>query len=267
MYKLCGGTFFVLLLNSRKKGIERDLLRDMLKIFKPDLYIDESSFKEQTKKFKICKEHSNLATPFEEAATRKKMTDDINGHYEELLAKMTKFIDKHIAVGSDTQKEKILVKALLEVIEQDNSIPKDQDFYIQPDGKSVTKEELVSLKKAFLPSFLLGVLYYVMINIEDNMDGAETYDEWCPKPDSGTQRKYTANLGEKSNKQIELINTPEKNDYCEPAIIEQSERIDVYDKVFEAHTIERVIPSKIPFIKKRVKATVYVEKRKKRKPD
>ena len=128
MYKLCGGTFFVLLLNSRKKGIERELLRDMLKIFKPDLYIDESSFKEQTKKFKICKEHSNLATPFEEAATRKKMTDDINGHYEELLAKMTKFIDKHIAVGSDTQKEKILVKAVLEVIEASHSCPQIPHF-------------------------------------------------------------------------------------------------------------------------------------------
>ncbi len=265
MYKLCGGTFFVLLLNSSKRSKETDLLRDMLKIFKPSLYIDESSIKEQTKKFKICKEHSNLATPFEEAAMMKEMKDGINDHYEELLTKMTKFIDKHI--DSDNHKDEILVKAVLEVIEQDESINNDQEFYICPNGKSVTKKQLIPIKMICLPSFILGILYYVLMNIKDNKDGAATYDEWCPKPTSGTRRKYTANLGIKSTRQIELLNTPEEYDNCESSRIKQSEKIDAYDTVLVPETIVVETPSIIPFITKKVKKTRYVEKRKKRKPE
>ena len=69
-----------------------------------------------------------------------------------------------------------LVKAVLELIEQDKSIPDNQQFYILPDGKPVTKEQLVYIKTVYLPSFILGVLYYVMMNIKDNREGVETYD-------------------------------------------------------------------------------------------
>lgn len=215
MYKLCGGTFFVLLLHSRKSGIERELLRDMLKIFNPDIYIDEKYFKEKTKKFKQCKEHSSLTDSFEEAAMQNKMTDDINDRYDKLLAKMTKFIDKHIDIGSDTQKDKILVKALLEVIRQDESIANNQEFYILSNGKTATKEQLISIKTIYLPSFILGILYYVMMNIKDNREGLETYNKWCPQLGSRDDRKYIANIGENSNRQVELMSERNLNDYYE----------------------------------------------------
>ena len=213
MYKLCGGTFFILLLNSRKRGIERELLRDMLKIFKPDIYIDESTFKEQTKKFKQCKDHSSLADPFEDGAMQNKMTDDINARYDKLLAKMTKFIDKHIDIGSDIHKDELLVKALLEVILHDKSIPDNQEFYILSNGKTATKEQLISIKTIYLPSFILGILYYVMMNIKDNREGLETYNEWCPG--SRGDRKYIANIGENSTIQVKLMSEPNSDDYYE----------------------------------------------------
>lgn len=216
MYKLCGGTLLVLLLNSRKAEIkETSILEAMLKLLNPNLFINKSTLKEQTKKFKICKEHSNLATPFEEEAMQNVMTECILSHYDELLVSMTKFIDDNIDTVSDTHKDEILVKAVLDVIEQDNSIPMDQEFYILPEGKSVTKERLISIQKVYLPSFILGVLYYVMMNIKDNKEGTETYEKWCPKPDSGTIRKYTANIGENSSRQVVLINTSDEYDYYE----------------------------------------------------
>lgn len=205
MYRLCGGTFFVLLSNSKKKGKETDLLRDMLKILNPNVFFGRSNIKEQTKKFKLCKEHSCLATDFENSELQEKITNDIYDSYSELLKKTNDFIDNYIDTKSITHKAEILVKAVLEVIEQDDSISADQEFYILPNGESVTKGRLVFIKKVYLPSFILGVLYYVMMNIEDNKEGAETYDEWCPKPNSGTKRKYTANIGENSHRQIVVI--------------------------------------------------------------
>ena len=46
-----------------------------------------------------------------------------------------------------------------------------------------------------LPSFLLGVWHYVVVNRQDNSIGKKTYDVWCPSAGGG-QRKYTAHMGE-----------------------------------------------------------------------
>ena len=216
MCKLCGGTFLVLLLHSSKIGIkETAFLSDILKVIKPDIYIDNNSLKEQTKKFKICKEHSSLATPFEDASIQIKLANEINNNYNELLKRSSEFINNSIDTDPQTNKDEVLVKALLEVIEKDNSIPNQQKFYILPNGKSVKKSILLSMTKFYLPSFLLGILYYVILNIKDNKEGAETYNEWCPKPKSGTQRKYIANIGETSTKQISLLNSPDEYSYHE----------------------------------------------------
>ena len=210
MYKLCGGTLLVLLVHSGNKGTtETSLLSDTLKVFKSDLFIDKCTLKEQTKKFKLCKEHSSLATPFEDSSLQKQLTDDIKNNYVELLKRTSELIDHYIDTDSQTKKDELLVKALLEVIDQDESISDDQEFYILPNGKTVTKLRMATINKIYLPSFLLGIIYYSIINIKDNKEGSATYDEWCPKPKSGTQRKYVADIGENSKKKVELINSPD----------------------------------------------------------
>lgn len=211
MYKLCGGTLLVLLLNSRKAEIkETSILEAMLKLLNPNLFINKSTLKEQTKKFKMCREHSSLANDFEDASKLMKITEDIHKEYNGFLNRTANFIKKYVDTDSDTRKDEFLVKAILEVIEQDESIPDNQELYILPNDKSVTKKQLGSIETVYLPSFILGVLYYVMMNIKDNKEGAETYDEWCPISASGRRRKYTANLGENSSKHIVLIDTPEE---------------------------------------------------------
>ena len=215
MYKLCGGTLFVLLLHSSKTKNETNFLCDILRIFDPKIYINSSNVKIKKDKFKRCKEHSELATTFEDSSMQIKLNNDISNHYAELLKRTSDLITNYIDNDSDLHKEELLVKAVIEVIEQDESIANNQMFYILPNGKAVTKEKLISIKKIYFPSFLLGILYYVIINIKDNKEGANTYDEWCPKPDYGTQRKYTANIGEKSKKQVVLVNTPDEYDYYE----------------------------------------------------
>lgn len=140
MYKLCGGTLLVLLVHSGKKGTtETSLLSETLKVFKSDLFIDNCTLKEQTKKFKLCKEHSSLATPFEDASIQIKLANEINNNYNELLKRTSEFINNSIDTDPQTNKDEVLVKALLEVIEKDNSIPNQQKFYILPNGKSEKK--------------------------------------------------------------------------------------------------------------------------------
>lgn len=216
MYKLCGGTLLVLLLHSSKNKIsETSFLIDMLKILAPKVHIADTHLKVTKDKFKKCHEHSSLATPFEESSMQMKLTEDMHYRYHELLERTTKFIKNYIDTDSEMYKDALLIKALLEVIEQDNSIPDEQELYILPDGKTVKKRKLSTMTKFYLPSFLLGILYYVIMNIKDNKEGAKTYDEWCPKPDSGTQRNYAANIGENSTKQITIINSPDEYSYYE----------------------------------------------------
>ena len=216
MDKLCGGTLLVLLVNSSKDKVsETSLLANLLKILDPSLYTNDPYLKISKDKFKKCNEHSSLATPFENSLMQNKLTENIDEKYCELLKRTTKFIEDYIDTNSDIHKDEILVKAIIEVIEQDSSITENQKFYILPNGKPVTKAKLISMKKIYLPSFLLGILYYVMMNICDNKEGAKTYEKWCPKPKSGTQRKYTANIGENSNRQIELLDAPDKYDRYE----------------------------------------------------
>ena len=213
MYKLCGGTLLVLLMHSSiKNTTETVLLSDISKILKPKIYIDNGTIKEQTKKFKLCKEHSTFATPFEDSSMKIQLSDEIENNYSELLKRTDELIKHYIDTDPQTSKDELLVKALLEVIEKDDSIPEHQEFYILPNGKTVKKHKLLSITKFYLPSFLLGILFYVFINIKDNKEGATTYDEWCPKPKSGTKREYTANIGENSTKHIILIHTPDEYD-------------------------------------------------------
>ncbi len=67
--------------------------------------------------------------------------------------------------------------------------------YIEPNGEKKKKAALGDLKEVCLPSFLLGVWHYVVVNRKDNGIGKKTYDMWCPSAGRG-QRKFTAHIGE-----------------------------------------------------------------------
>ena len=88
-----------------------------------------------------------------------------------------------------------LVRALVDLIQQDQSIKASDEFYIEPNGEKKKKAALGDLKEVCLPSFLLGVWHYVVVNRKDNGIGKKTYDMWCPSAGRG-QRKFTAHIGE-----------------------------------------------------------------------
>lgn len=208
--RLCGGTFFTLLLQARKQrkrarehrrgerdGLsDTDMLVGLLKVFNAD-YIEPSfstigTFKTNTSDYKSCKISSSTYLPLADTTA---FDNRVKSGYEVPLRAMCDFVDRFIDVGTGAEKDIRLVKALLELIDADQSIDSDQIFYVREDGSALTKASLRSETNIYLPSFLLGVWHFVLVNRKDNTVGRATYDEWCP-PNGGAPRTYTGNIGD-----------------------------------------------------------------------
>ncbi|MCR5110665.1 MAG: hypothetical protein K6B38_07110 [Ruminococcus sp.] len=124
--------------------------------------------------------------------------------------------------------------AVIEVILNDEDISEETSFHISPDGQSVSKKELRSMNNFYLPSFLLGVLYYVMMNISDNWKGEDTYNEWCPPVSGKKERPYKANIGENSSRNIELSPKPisEKEQQSKPDSTKPATNLDTLNRKY-----------------------------------
>jgi hypothetical protein len=110
---------------------------------------------------------------------------------------MTEFAAMFLETGTAVQKDVRLVKALIDLIEQDDSIQPNEEFYIEENGGKIKKTALGGLNDVCLPAFLLGVWHYVVVNRKDNSVGKATYDDWCPE-NGGAPRTYSGNMGKRS---------------------------------------------------------------------
>lgn len=231
MYKLCGGTLFVLLLHSAKKFYpgksEPYYLAETLKILYPEFQLLEYA-SVTISRFKQCqkKSHSSFSSIFYDDSLRNTIRTEINEKYEAPLKRSEEYVEKNISTESN--KDVLFVKAVIEVILNDEDISEETIFYISSDGQPVSKQELRSMNNFYLPSFLLGVLYYVMMNISDNWKEADTYNEWCPPVPGKKDRPYIANIGENSSLNIELLPKPitEKEQPSKPDITKSATNLE-----------------------------------------
>lgn len=205
---LCGGTFFTLLLEARKArtgkreqlrgkrdGLsEPETLIGLVRVMYPEYKepSGRSTFRTNTADYKACRNNgSNL--PFFDQETRA-FDNCVRSDYQTALARMCGFVDQFIEVGSSVKRDEELVKALLDLIDTDQSI-KDQDaFFACESGQPLTKAFLRSVTSICLPAFLLGVWHFVVVYRQNNTAGKDTFDEWCP-PNNGSTRVYTGTMG------------------------------------------------------------------------
>ena len=108
---------------------------------------------------------------------------------------MIGFVNDFLDMSEPVHKDVNLVRAVVDLIQQDQTIEATDEFYVGPNGEKKKKAALGDLKEVCLPSFLLGVWHYVVVNRKDNNIGKKTYEIWCPSAGGG-QRKYTAHMGE-----------------------------------------------------------------------
>lgn len=221
-YRLCGGTYFTLLLRARKqrmgvrehyKGMSDGmadpiLLMALAEIAMPDYRTPEASMlatvKSATSRYKSCQANGGTYFPFSDGAIIASFDERIKTDYSRCLAAMNSYVADYIDVCGDTKKDEYLVKALVEVIASDATIDTNQPFYVCEDGSALTKAQICAASELCLQSFLLGIWHYIILKVQDNKVGADTYNEWCPAR-GGAPRDYTAALGENSTRAITLL--------------------------------------------------------------
>ena len=209
--RLCGGTFFTLLLEARKQLLganehyagkkdgltEYETLIGLARVIRSDLATpmptEIKTIQGNASEYKKCKNAGGGYFPFGDKTALRVFDERVKNEYVDTLRKMCRFVDDFIDAGGDIKKDELLVKALVELISLDNCIDDSQSFYIKEDGTTAQKKELINMKEIPLQSFLLGIFHYSVCSV-DNVVGTETFDFWCPSA-GGAKRTYKGDIG------------------------------------------------------------------------
>ena len=216
--RLCGGTFMTLViqaLRQRKKAREHykgesdklndpDVLVGLITVINPD-YKDpgKAVLKTKANDYKSCKLSKGQYLPFGEKLTIGVFDKRVQEDYLVARNDMSTFVDRFIETGTMLQKDVRLVKALIDLIDQDDSIDDDVEFPIGENGELVRKDHFGDLDKVCLPSFLLGIWHFIVVNRKNSKVGQDTYDIWCPENGGGT-REYEGHIGQSITKEIDV---------------------------------------------------------------
>lgn len=207
--RLCGGTFFALILQAlrqRMKAREHysgdsdglsdpEVLVGLIKVINPD-YTDpgKENLKGTVNNYKACKISNSTYLPFDDEQVISAFDSKVKTAYQSVLNRMIGFVNDFLDMSETVHKDVNLVRAIVDLIQQDQTIKAGDEFFIGQNGEKKKKAALGDLKEVCLPSFLLGVWHYIVVNRKDNGIGKATYDIWCPSAGGG-QRKYIAHMG------------------------------------------------------------------------
>lgn len=246
--RLCGGTFFTLVLEARKQRMSAndryqgntDPLSDtatfigLIRVMDPG-YTDlpesaKGTFKGNTSDYRLCKTSSGVYMPFKRNCDEVKTFDArVKGDYADALMAMLKFTNFFIDANPHINKDVKLTRQLLELIKLDDSIKWDEDyFYSMQSGEKITKRKLLNLNEVCFESLLLGIWHFILTNRPNNKVGKDTIDQWCPA--TGGQREYVGSIGEDYKKEIEVVHCTEEGWQQKPD--DKVERV-------EAETVEQ----------------------------
>jgi len=242
--RLCGGTFLTLLLevrhqrtgireryeNKRDPFSESNTFAGLIKVIKPDYIAPEDQaddkrererklLKTVTSNYKNCNDaEDSLSIPFHSQPVRDIFDKLVTYEYIEALRRMQNFVDNFI----DENKCQWLIIKLLGLIEADESIDDNDEFYVTHNGPT-RRSKLCSQPNTelcvSLPAFLLGVWHFIVIKRQNNSIGTKTIDVWRGKFNEADKRgkfKCPDELGAKWEKKIRLVDIwiDEKNTKC-----------------------------------------------------
>lgn len=194
--RLCGGIFYSLLLEARPQrtnysehlrgdtdGLsETNMMVNLCRVINPGYKTPskQDSFETTVSKYKSCIISKSAYVVITEAKEKRAFNAKVRNNYPDALKAMCSFVDYFIDNGVDTAGYITLVANLMELIDLDDSIDPERDFFVNLDGSAVKKKNLGGLRCITLQSFLLGVLHYISETQNDNRIGQETYSTWWP---------------------------------------------------------------------------------------
>lgn len=209
--RLCGGTFYTLLLREKRKrktkkqlfesgsdGLaQRFLLKQLIMLFDDTFYEGEgTSFETNTSLYAHCAKSYADNLPFVNNALISEFDRNMHMHYSSLCTKMEKILGDFLAIEKNAQMQQ-LVYSILNLIKEDESIAENEEFYVLKTGMPITKKELLNLTEVNLPALILGVWHYILIHREDNTIGKHTYEIWHEDAEiKGKARRFISNIGD-----------------------------------------------------------------------
>ncbi len=213
--RLCGGTFLVLLLESRgyrrnaRMGSGRtsdgksepDVFEKLIQTAIPDFQKPSSgrSFNTFTSDYKLCRKSDAPTAPLTDPRVVRNYNADVINKYSDKLSEFSAFLDTTIDLETNGR---WLVAALLDLIEADESIPDNAEFFILPNGESVNKDMLSDEEEYCAPAFLMGVWHYIITHIMDNTVGASTLKALLSQTTANAERQFDRNFGATRSEQI-----------------------------------------------------------------
>ncbi len=159
---------------------------------------------------------------------------DVKSIYQTCLEKIKKVVSDWVT--NDTTELKKVVRAILYIIQNDDTIDGESEFYIDGMNTPVKKEELsdnFSNKpvRISFPEFLLGVWIFIIRKGINNKDGLVTYNYLFPSNGDvkNVPREYQGILNGKYTREIEIV-CENQGDQEIPEKQEVSEKQEVPEK-------------------------------------
>lgn len=210
---LCGGILFSLILQARKTrtkardkyhggsdGLkDTDVMMGLVEVVTGDSFVSSQgkTFGKCTTQFKTCQDYGTTYIPFTDSSVISSFTSSVKQKDPDLLKRMSEFINKYI----NEVRSEWLVKALFEVIQNDNEIDPDTSFAVTS-KKETAKKDVDNIHEVELPIFLLSVLSFILNERKDNSKGRLTFESWHTQSGPKAPWKYNADVGNSIERSI-----------------------------------------------------------------
>lgn len=189
---LCGGIFFSFLIElhndtakkyndfQRSKTTIRqpEIMEGLIKAIHPNYSYDNhtgaSTFRTKVSEYRTCRFNGGKVIPFERDYIKTEFDKSVKKQYKEVLKRMTIFTAECFP-SRDDKAMRSLVERTLILIRDDNSIEDDAPFFINENGTSISKKNLMDKKDFCFQSFLVGVWHYIIIKPTKNQNGMQAF--------------------------------------------------------------------------------------------
>lgn len=221
--RLCGGTFLVLLFEAR--GTRRNSRmgegrmsdgKSNTEIFKRLIYATNPyfqmpsgrSFNTFTSDYKNCRKSDTVSVNLTDDSVIQQFDAAVKTNYYEHVGVFYNLLENSISWET---KGPWLVAALIDLIENDTTIPNDALFYVRPYGQTVQKSELRNIECICIISFVFGVWHYIVTNIKDNSVGTDTINYLLNEStEFRAERKFSSDIGKETITKIKTsVHPPE----------------------------------------------------------
>ena len=219
--KLCGGTLFTLMTramnpdtrttngaNGPIEGISyQSMMKALIRIYDPSVRFFPDQFSRYVTPYRSCQRDSNTYVNFTDPKITKTFRERVENDFPVVLEGMSDLVGKFI---NKDNYGKWLIRALIELIDSDESVKQDSVFYVRQDGTTLTFTDLKGQSKICLEVFLLYTFLYIVTENIKNSEGKSTYDAWYRKSETNNaQPEYIGTIGDSEERLVELVSPKE----------------------------------------------------------